>query len=475
MSTLTTLRFSDYAKIIGGKQGFLIYHSLFSNPVIIGPDIYNILTCVMDCKENISVPCDSRIDQLINSLKDQHFLVETGVDERELLQQKIIKHCEILASGSQLRHLDLSVSEVCNFGCKHCIHNISVGDTRGPKKLMEWAMAKKVIDRYMFNIEKHNLSESEIHFGTVEPLINWSLIQQSVNYCESFYPSIKHHFHIETNLSLLDMPIAKFLKEHNVKIAVSIDGYKAANDMIRITSSGTGTFDCIAEKCQLLSSIEYPLSGFTLTMTDKNIHSVGTDILDWACEMGMTEIDMDIDLLSSTGLSVEECVNKIMFLHYECLSRGLKTTGTWKMPYMNLINKLPLSDSVPPSLCSSAGGQNIAISPEGKIYICGHSSVEIGDISDFDNFFNKNGRFLSLISSRLSGQNKMCIGCEIESQCAGQCQVTREVSERTGDNKKVDFMCEFYRTITRKLLIDKINKEYSCETDNFGIFFPEKE
>jgi radical SAM protein with 4Fe4S-binding SPASM domain len=464
--TLTNpeLHLSKHARFVSGNSGSILYHSLFSAPVIISPRLHRLL--VAHEVEDVDT---------INLLKERYLLVGPETDERKLLNQRIREHYETLALGSQLRQLDLSVSEVCNFGCQHCIHAVSVGASRRPKMLMDWDTAKDAIDKYMSGIESNGWTESEIHFGTVEPLINWQLIERCVDYCEQVYPHIRHQFYIETNLSLLNVPMAEFLKKHGVRIATSIDGYKAANDAIRITAGGEGTFDWIEEKCRLLRNIGHPLTGFTLTITDRNFQLVDLSIVEWACKMGMTEIDMDIDLLSSTGLSVEQCVDKIIFLHREYSARGLKTTGTWKMPYMNLINKMPLTDSVPPSLCPSAGGQNIAIAPNGKIFVCGHSSTEVGDLARFNAFFDKEGAFLQLISSRLSGQNEMCIGCEIESQCAGQCQVTREVASKRGDNRKVEFMCDFYRKITKVMLTAKVDQEYPQNASDLCITFPQKE
>ncbi len=472
MSTLKKpeLRFSNYARFVYGTNGVLVYHSLFSSPVIINPQA---LPKLLD--SNTSQLQNDDFDRIVQTLQDRYILVEAGMKERKLLDQKIKEHCDALKSGSQLRRLDIGVSEMCNFGCEHCIHAVSVGSPRGRKTLMGWETARNIIDKYMGLITKHGLRESEIHFGTVEPLINWRLIVKCVEYCEKVYPHIDHHFFVETNLSLLSMPLAEFFRTHSMRIVTSVDGYKDANDAIRVTAGGKGTFDLIARKCQLLREIGYPLSGFTITITDRNFHLVDFSIIEWALNMGMTEIDMDIDLLGSADLPVDQCVEKIISLHRRCLELGLKTTGTWKMPFVNLINKVPLVDSAPPSLCKSVGGQNIAVAPDGKIFICGHSSTVVGDLNQFDSLFDSESQFIQLISSRLSGQNEMCFGCEIESQCAGQCQVTREVSSRKEDTKKLKGMCDFYRKVTGILLRDKVGLEYPRNSAEFHIVFPRKE
>jgi uncharacterized protein len=410
----------------------------------------------------------------LKALTNRHLVVDQSADERQMLADRVAKYSQTLRTGSTLRRLDLSVSEVCNFGCTHCIHAISVNSSGHArvKGLMDREVAARAIDKYMVIVRASGLAESEIHFGTVEPLINWKLVAECIDYCERAYPDIQHRFFMETNLSLLTREMAEKLRDHEVRIIISIDGQREANDAVRVTAGGAGTFDLIEAKCLMLRDLGYPLEGFTITLTNGNFHLVDATIIEWAASMGMTRIDSDIDLLGIVDFPVEDSIERLMMLHRECVRRGMKTTGTWKMPCDNLINRDPLRDQTLPSLCRSTGGQNIAVAPNGDLFICGHSSIPIGNLDRLEAFFEPTGAFLQLITSRLSGQDEMCFGCEIEGQCAGQCQVTREVAAARGDVSKLRYMCELYRGATRLLLLEKLESEFPVSSGTNGIVVP---
>jgi len=54
---------------------------------------------------------------------------------------------------------------------------------------------------------------------------------------------------------------------------------------------------------------------------------------------------------------------------------------------------------------------------------------------------------------------KMCQGCMIEGQCGGGCHITQEFAGAVKTDK-VKRMCEFYREMTRGLLMEKLETEH---------------
>jgi len=459
----TPLKASDFLRTVVSANGSMLYHSLFSRPVMVSNRIHNAVSSLIhrsQTAENI-LASQALSESELQTLVDRYLVMNRSVNERQMLADRVAEYSQTLQAGSTLRRLDLGVSEVCNFGCTHCIHNISVQSSGSARAgLMTRDIAMRAIDKYMAIVRASGLAESEIHFGTTEPLINWKLMSECIDYCEQTYPGISHRFFVETNLSLLTREMADKLRDHEVRIVISIDGHREANDAVRVTARGEGTFDLIEAKCLMLREVGYPLDGFTITLTSGNFHLVDATIIEWAAGMGMTRVDSDIDLLGDVNFSVEDGIEKLMMLHRECIRRGIRTTGTWKMPYDNLISRDPLRDQVLPSLCRSTGGQNIAVAPNGDLFVCGHSSTPVGNINRLETFFEPNAPFLQLIMSRLSGQDEMCFGCEIEGQCAGQCQVTREVAAARNDNGKPQYMCRLFRGLTRLLLLEKIEDEF---------------
>lgn len=389
-------------------------------------------------------------------------MIPSNLNERKILRKKKCEWLRYIKSGKTLKRLDLSVSELCNFGCKHCLHAIPLKtvkiNPRTPPFFMDWETAKKAIDNYMVFIKQAGVKETEIYFGDAEPLLNWELVRKIILYCKTNYSSdINIHFRIDTNLSLLTEEVAKTLRRYKVQINTSIDGSKKANDAVRITSEGKGTFDLIMKKCKLLKNINYSLQGFVITITDKNFHLINNSIIEHAKKMGIKTIDMDIDLINPIHQHPNTLANKIFSLHKKADSLGIKTSGTWKMPFLNLINVDPLKSRKPSGLCTSARGESITVAPNGNIFICSHSITCIGSVNKLTKIFSNKGLFLKLIKSRLIGYSD-CINCGLESQCAGQCQITREVNSLKTNNK-IHQMSIFYQIITKKLLLERLEQE----------------
>ena len=119
---------SRYVRAIEGEKGAILYHSLFSKPLLVSKDVVAILKAFFNQRTIYDFVVERKLSNsdILQILRDNYLLVEVDLDERALLGERIKKHCETLQSGSQLRRLDLSVSEVCNFACANCIHFVSI-------------------------------------------------------------------------------------------------------------------------------------------------------------------------------------------------------------------------------------------------------------------------------------------------------------------------------------------------------------
>ena len=86
---------------------------------------------------------------------------------------------------------------------------------------MSWSIAKRAIDFLM----AHSKAEKKvnINFYGGEPIINFSLIRQCVDYIEEYYFDRIYQFNMTTNLSLLDDEKLEFFVLHNFKLLVSLN------------------------------------------------------------------------------------------------------------------------------------------------------------------------------------------------------------------------------------------------------------
>ncbi|OGM96791.1 hypothetical protein A2532_02690 [Candidatus Wolfebacteria bacterium RIFOXYD2_FULL_48_11] len=322
---------------------------------------------------------------------------------------------------------------------------------------MSWETAKKCIDQYAGLMKKYGNRHGKMHFGNAEPLINWPVIEKVLRYCEGM-SDLTFEFAINTNLTLMTREIAEVLKKYHVRIATSLDGTAQANDAIRISKGGAGTFNRIVEKFDLLADIGYPLDGFSITVTGGNFELIDTDVIDLAAQRGMTSIAFDYDLVGLVDIPVTKRVAKLMHLKKYANNKGIDFFGTWDSAFRNLTSRSLLTENH--AFCAAVEGKTLEFNVDGSIKVCGHTTTQIGHIDTFERTFEVVGGLLGLVKSRFPGTDDYCSGCAIEGSCGGQCHVTREIVARSdGERRQRLFadLCDFYRAVTEALAVEYIH------------------
>lgn len=444
---------TPFGRIIQGKLGALVYHSLKGNLFFLEPEYARV---IKNFGKLSKAQKDSK-PQIISDLIDAGYIISSGIDEREFIRQKNAKWMAKVAGGGQLRLLNLMISEACNFGCQHCLHKCSVQTdfTHGKKRIMSWELARRAIDKYASILANSGSQNLNIHFGSAEPLLNWQVLKKSVQYSRSLDPEAK--LAVNTNLSLITQTKAEFLRDNSVYISTSLDGPVQGNDLIRTFPDGSGTYKTIISKFKMLSAIGYPLDGFSITINDLNFDLVDPEFIAWAKGQGFQGIATDIDLINvrNSRRSVEDCANKLLSLRDACQRLELENFGSWTTAYDNLVNE---PEDEMPTFCKAVKGRNISINPSGLIFVCGHTNTCLGSVDNFSDIFEAGSEYCNFIESRLPGNDPSCYDCELEGVCAGQCQITREVSKNTKNNRD-RILCDFYREVTRRLLEKKLIAE----------------
>ncbi len=442
-----------FHSVDGGNGSFLVYHSLFNQPREVEKSVVNFINLFQDHKtlDEIANYCEGGIEQVVKTVSDLHWLEAENNEELELLESLHEDFLTELQQGHRLQRLELAISNACNFGCKHCMHflNNEFQTRNSPELNMSVETAKKSIDKFIETVRASGNYFVRIHLGNGEPLINWKTILFVLEYCESI-PDIKFAYAINTNLSLLTRQKAEILKKYKVKISTSIDGLREANDLIRIDAKERGTFDIILSKIRLLQSIDYPIDGFSVTVTDANFPLIDEQVIDLGKSLGVKDISMDFDLVRSTEIPIEDCVNKIICLRRYAHQQGLNFYGTWETPYRILMSNSWLSE--PHAFCPSMEGRTIEFNVDGTLKTCGHTNTVVGNSLEFDKCFEPGSQYMQLIKSRLPGNNEFCKGCEIEGCCAGQCHVTLESAKK--DSNLVERTCELMKMTTKALIVE---------------------
>jgi len=129
----------------------------------------------------------------------------------------------------------------CDLRCKYCY--AEDGTYSGPRGLMTKPVAEKALD-LLFSQNSETLG---ISFFGGEPLLNYELLKWIVSEAEKRAAAQKKYMQyiVSTNGTLLTGEVVKYLEEHNINIAISLDGPPEIHDRLRPNAFGKGSYDKI--------------------------------------------------------------------------------------------------------------------------------------------------------------------------------------------------------------------------------------
>lgn len=145
-----------------------------------------------------------------------------------------------------VKALCLHIAHDCNLACKYCF--AEEGEYHGRRALMSYEVGRKALDFLIANSgNRHNL---EVDFFGGEPLMNWEVVKQLVNYGREQEKLYDKHFRftLTTNGVLLSDEVMEFCNREMANVVLSLDGRKEVNDMMRPFRNGKGSYDLIVPK-----------------------------------------------------------------------------------------------------------------------------------------------------------------------------------------------------------------------------------
>lgn len=462
---------SPFVQVVQNGDSAVIWHSLFGYPKVVSIETIEFLKSFLEPLEPVTISSqfdDELADEdrvAIEELLRCYFLVPEDFNDRVFLKKKMREHEAEIVSGSLIDYLELIMSEACNFRCIYCIHfnNLETSDRiNNPKKFMRFDTAKETVNRYLGVLRSHGKRIAEINFGGGEPLLAWPVIKQVLEYCRAKYGlEFEFRFSINTNASLITPEIAEMLKEYRVGIASSLDGLREGNDRVRLTKSGGGTFSQIMRGFEALDQAGYPLDGVAATVTEKNFYELDESVIDWAVACDMKNVRIDIDVVNTVEIPIENIVSKLMHIRHYAAKREIDVPGFWSRPAENL-NKSTLENRV--VFCGAVRGNSMCVDPSGNIYGCGYSTTQLGTLSEIQSFHAPGTAYHRFVRDHLTGVMEMCRGCIIEGQCGGGCNITQEFA-RTVKTAKIERMCDFYRRMTQEILKEQLREIMTSESE----------
>lgn len=183
------------------------------------------------------------IDEVLDDLAE---LAEAG----QLFAPDTHESCiqDVMKRKTVVKALCLHIAHDCNLACQYCF--AEEGEYHGRRALMSFEVGKKALDFLIAN--SGNRRNLEVDFFGGEPLMNWEVVKQLVEYGRSKEKEYNKNFRftMTTNGVLLNDEIMDYCNREMSNVVLSLDGRKEVNDKMRPFRGGKGSFDLIVPKFQ---------------------------------------------------------------------------------------------------------------------------------------------------------------------------------------------------------------------------------
>ena len=327
-------------------------------------------------------------------------------------------------------------SGICNLNCKYCFYR----DEMKNRKISSFGIMN---NDTMYNlisktIRLKGLKTITYAFQGGEPLC------AGINYFKSFVDTLNSLnenkvqviYSIQTNGTLLTDELAKFFKENNFLVGISLDGIKSTHDKYRVIDENSPTFDLVMSKIELLKKYDVPFNILTVISKDitTNIDNIykfyknNNFIYQQFIPLINPINDNKIYNYSLTNHNYELFLNKLFKLYYNDIKNSKFVYNRF---FENLISIL-FNQS--PENCAMCGHCSIqyVIESNGNVYPCDFYSMDeyiIGNINiNSIDEIDKKRIEINFLNNQI---NTKCLKCKYYKLCRNGCKRDRINNKNT--------------------------------------------
>ena len=286
-----------------------------------------------------------------------------------------------------VKALCLHIAHDCNLACKYCF--AEEGEYHGRRALMSFEVGKKALDFLVANSgSRVNL---EVDFFGGEPLMNWDVVKQLVQYGRSIEKENhkKFRFTLTTNGVLLNDEIIQFLNKEMSNVVLSLDGRKEVNDRMRPFRTGKGSYDLIVPKFQQLAESRNQTNYYVRGTFTRNNLDFSEDVKHFA-DLGFKQMSIepvvgpDEDPYSIREQDLPKIMEEYDKLALEYIKREKEGKG---FNFFHFMIDLEQGPCVYKRLSGCGSGtEYLAVTPWGDFYPChqfvGNEEFLMGNVDD---------------------------------------------------------------------------------------------
>lgn len=357
------------------------------------------------------------------------------------------------------------LSESCNLACKYCFLGNNDKKKRHDflaKKNMDKETADKGIDFFLKQIKLSGVgvenSKPVFIFYGGEPLVNYPVLEyiaSKINSMRDSEPYLKNaELSVITNGLLLDESKILRLRELGVNIGISIDGFSAKSNAMRVDSNGNEIFNEILNTLNICKKLNVPVS-LSVTITEETLKDPDA-ILRLIDEYGVRGFGFNI-MMSSGEFDVSDTYSKEAAKFIIDEFKKLRQKGVYEDRMMRKLKAFAEAKVYFSDCAATAGGQ-IVIAPDGGVGIC-HGCIYdrkyfVSNVDDEDFNAKENPEYQKWASLSPVNKNE-CLDCPALGICGGGCPVNAMNSKRGNTIESIDErFCEHSKSALEFLISD---------------------
>lgn len=354
---------------------------------------------------------------------------------------------------------------ICNIKCDYCYY-LEKEKIHDNSSLV---MDDKTLDNYVRKyIESQNVDIVDFIWQGGEPtLAGVDFYKKAIYFQKKYSKGKKINNYFQTNGVLIDESWARFFKENDILVGISIDGDAFFNDTYRRTNSGKGVLDKILSAVELFKNNQVEFN--TLTVVNaKNVNeplkvynflkSIGSNYMQFIPlvereksikdngELYLVDPDFTGDSeVTDWSLKPEDFG---IFLNSIFDEWFMKDIG--KIFVMNFEETMSKKYNLNSSSCiiSEYCGANLVVEKNGEVYSCDHfvfPEYKLGNINDSElNSLVNSEKQLSFSKRKKSNMAVECQTCNYLNLCNGGCQKHRFLTAKNGIKNK-NYFCASYK------------------------------
>ena len=387
----------------------------------------------------------------IQYLKDEKKLFTKDIYEGQAFNLKM--------RNPVVKALCLHVSHACNLNCEYCF--AAQGKYHGQSSLMSFEVGKQALDFLIAN--SGTRTNLEVDFFGGEPLLNFDVVKQLVEYARSVEK--KHgknfRFTLTTNGVLIDDDVIDFCNRECHNVVLSLDGRKEIHDAKRPTPAGGGSYGIILPKFRKLVEARNG-KGYYMRGTFTHANTDFTNDIFHMADLGFTELSMEpVVCKPDEPYALTQDDLPVLLEQYEILAKEMikrRKAGNGFTFYHYMID-LKAGPCIYKRISGCGSGtEYMAVTPTGDLYPChqfvGDRKYLMGNV--FDGVTKEDIR--SQFASCNVYSREECKNCWARLYCSGGCAANSY--HATGSiNGVYKYGCELFKKRMECAIMMEVAKE----------------